>query len=246
MNKYLLTLVTLVSISLAVQAQQTYALITGVSAYKNSEMNLNSTTKDAKDLKAVLDKLGVKSAILTSKYANNQNIADKLNKIVATAKENDKIMFFFSGHGSSGVFCTYDDLFKYSDLVAILSKAKAREIYCFVDACMSGSVITSSDGYSWADNKNMTFMMGCRAEEFSYESAWVGHGFFTKSLLKALRGKAAKDGIMTVESLFNYIYKDVTAHTRQYEQIQHPQLIGPRSMFGNVLFKYQSKVARQK
>ncbi len=112
---------------------------------------------------------------------------------------------------------------------------------------MSGSVASvSSNGYDWASNKNMTFFMGCRAEEFSYESAWVGHGYFTKALLKALRGKASKDGTLTVLSLFNYVYKDVTAHTRQYEKVQHPQLIGPKSMFNNELFKYQSKVARKK
>ncbi len=247
MKKIFLTMMMLVTMSMAVNAQQTYALITGVSSYKDSEMNLGSTTKDAKDIKNVLDKLGVKSAILTSKYANNSNITEKLKKIVATAKENDKIMFFFSGHGSTGVFYTYDNLFRYSDLVAILSKAKAKEIYCFVDACMSGSVTSvSASGYDWANNKNMTFFMGCRAEEFSYESAWISHGFFTKSLLKGIRGKAAKNGTLTVQTLFDYIYKDVTAHTRQYDQIQHPQLIGPKGMLNNVLFKYQKKSTRKK
>lgn len=223
--------------TIAIYAQQTYALITGVSSYQDSDMNLGNTTKDAKDLKKVLDNLGVKTALLTSKYANNANIAEKLNKIVSVAKPEDKIMFFFSGHGSTGVFCTYDNVFYYSDLVKILSKAKAREIYCFVDACMSGSVQNiSSQGYNWAENKNMVFYMGCRPEEFSYENAWIGNGFFSKALLKGLRGKASKDGKITVRSLFDYIFKDVTAHTRNYQQVQHPQLIGPGSMHQNVLF----------
>ena len=237
MKKLLISMMVLLAACLGTRAQQTYALITGVSSYQNSDMNLGNTTKDAKDLKRVLDKLGVKSALLTSKYANRANIAEKLNKIVSVAKPEDKIMFFFSGHGSTGVFCTYDELFPYTELVSILSKAKAKEIYCFVDACMSGSVQDiSSQGYNWAQNKSMMFFMGCRPEEFSYENAWIGNGFFTKALLKGLRGKGSDNGTITVRSLFDYIYKDVTAHTRDYQQVQHPQLIGPGSMHQNVLF----------
>lgn len=236
--KKLLLIMMMVAMTIGVNAQQTYALIAGVSSYQNENMNLNTTTKDAKALKKVLDNMNVKSALLTSKYANRQNIADKLRKIVATAKKDDKIMFFFSGHGSTGEFCTYDGNFRYADLIDILSKASAREIYCFVDACMAGSVHTSSpEGYNWSENKNIVFFMGCRPEEFSYENAWISHSFFTKSLLKGLRGKAAENGVITVRSLFDYIYKDVTAHTRQFDKPQHPQLIGPQGLHQKVLFK---------
>ena len=237
MKRLFISFVVLFAVCVGASAQQTYALITGVSAYQNSDMNLGNTTKDAKDLKNVLDRLGVKSALLTSKYANHANIAEKLNKIVSVAKPEDKIMFFFSGHGSTGVFCTYDDLFPYTELVEILSKARAREIYCFVDACMSGSIQDiSSQGYDWAQNKNMIFFMGCKPDEFSYENAWIGNGFFSKALLKGLRGRGSTNGTITVLSLFDYIYRDVTAHTRNYDQVQHPQLIGPSSMHQNVLF----------
>lgn len=237
MKRLLFSLTLLICLGSVMVAQTTYALIAGVSAYQDSQMNLNNTTKDAKDLKRALDALHVKSALLTSKYANYDNIVSKLEKIVATAKENDKIMFFFSGHGATGNFCTYDRLFPYSNLVSILSKAKAKEIYCFVDACHSGSVHeTTAGNYDWAKNRNMIFCMGCKPEEFSYESGWVGNGFFTKSLLKGIRGKAARNGKITLRSLFDYIYKDVTAHTRQYDQVQHPMLIGPSTMHQNVLF----------
>jgi len=238
MKKFILTITLLMAFSLGLSAQQTYALVTGVSSYQDSEMNLGNTTKDAKDLKRVLDHLGVKSALLTSRYANNNNITEKLEKIVATAKPDDTIMFFFSGHGSTGVFCTYDGTFSYINLVNILSKAKAKQVYCFIDACRSGSVQNiSNEGYNWAENRNITFFMGCRPDEFSFENGWVGNGLFSKALLKGLRGKASAGGSITVRSLFDYIYKDVTAHTHNYEQVQHPQLIGPKTMHQNVLFK---------
>ena len=237
MKKLMTILVLLISISSLTVAQTTYALVAGVSAYQNSENNLGNTTKDAKELKKVLDQLGVKSALLTSKYANYANIADKLEKIVKTAKADDKIMFFFSGHGAPGNFCTYDQFFPYTKLVSILSQAKSREIYCFVDACHSGSVHETTTGnYDWAKNRNIIFCMGCKPDEFSYESGWIGNGFFSKALLKGIRGKAARDGKITLRQLFDYIYKDVTAHTRQYQQPQHPMLIGPSTMHQNVLF----------
>ena len=237
MKKVLLSLALLLLIGGVSVAQTTYALVTGVSAYQNSQMNLYNTTKDSKDIKRALDNLNIKSALLTSKYATNENITEKLNKIISVSKPGDKIMFFFSGHGTTGAFCTYDGLFYYSDLVAILQKAKDREIYCFVDACHSGSVQSASpNGYDWAQNRNMIFCMGCKPDEFSYESGWIGNGFFSKALIKGIRDKAARDGKITVRGLFDYIYKDVTAHTRQYEQVQHPMLIGPSTMHQNVLF----------
>jgi len=220
-------------------AQTTYALVAGVSSYQNPQNNLGNTTKDAKDIKKVLDKLNVKSALVTSKHANYANIKEKLEKIVSVAKSNDKIMFFFSGHGTTGAFCTYDELFPYSTLVSILRKAKAKEIYCFVDACMSGSVQdVSSSGYNWASNTNMMFFMGCRAEEFSWENQWIGNGNFSKALLKGLRGNADsnQDKKITAKELFNYISRDVTKHTQNNSTVQHPQLIGPSTMHDNVLF----------
>ena len=75
MKKILFSLLLLLNICSFTMAQTTYALIAGVSSYQNSEMNLGNTTKDAKDLKRVLDQLGVKSALLTSKFANYDNIA---------------------------------------------------------------------------------------------------------------------------------------------------------------------------
>ena len=95
MKRFLLCVMLFAGICSMIVAQTTYALIAGVSAYQNSEMNLGNTTKDAKELKSVLDRLNVKSALLTSKYANYDNIKTKLEKIVETAKSGDKIMFFF-------------------------------------------------------------------------------------------------------------------------------------------------------
>ena len=121
----------------------------------------------------------------------------------------------------------------------ILSKAKTKEVYCFIDACMSGSV--SPTEYEWADaHKGVSFMMSSRANEFSTENNWIGHGFYTQALLKGLRGKADKndDRQITLMELFLYVYNDVTARTHNYTQTQHPVLIGPSSSHDTVITRW--------
>lgn len=227
-------------ISLGINAQKTYALLTGISNYGVQNANLQNTTKDVKQLKTVLDNQGVIVTTLTSSNVTISNIEKKLNAIIQLAKPEDKIIFFFSGHGDTGLMLTYGpENFYYRDLMKILSKAKTKKVFCFVDACMSGSV--SPTEYDWANaHKGVTFMMSSRANEYSVENNWIGHGFYTQALLKGLRGKADKnnDRQITLMELFRYVYNDVTARTRNYKQVQHPVLIGPSSSHDTVIAKW--------
>ena len=227
-------------ISIGINAQKTYALLTGVSNYGIQSANLQNTTKDVKQLKKVFDKQGMIVTTLTSSNATIPNIEKKLNAIIQLAKPEDKIIFFFSGHGDTGMILTYGpESFYYRDLMKMLSKAKTKEVFCFIDACMSGSVTPTE--YEWADaHKGVTFMMSSRANEYSTENNWIGHGFYTQALLKGLRGKADKneDRQITLMELFRYVYNDVTARTQNYRQVQHPVLIGPSSSHDTVITKW--------
>ena len=136
--KRLLLFLIVISISIGINAQRTYALLTGVSNYGVQGANLQNTTKDVKQLKKVLDKQGMIVTTLTSSNATIPNIEKKLNAIIQLAKPEDKIIFFFSGHGDTGQIITYGpEGFYYRDLMNILSKAKTKEVFCFIDACMS-------------------------------------------------------------------------------------------------------------
>lgn len=245
----ILSLLLLTAISM--QAQKTYVLLTGVSNYGVDSINLYNTTKDVKQLKEkVCDKKGFTTAMLTSRYANHQNIVTKLNAIVKLAKPQDRIIFYFSGHGTYGGFVPHDrSLFNYQELVNILSKAKASKVYCFIDACMSGSVKSISANNFGIGNKNphICFLTASDATEISMEDSWVGHGYFTKALLKALQGIGAsdknKDKKITLDELFNYVSQDVVFRTRNAKQVQHPQLIPslsllPSSMQNEVLVEW--------
>lgn len=246
MKRILSTFVLLLLYVTTIFAQHTYVLLVGISNYGDEKTNLCQATKDVKSIKDVFNKQhNTTVAILTSKYASGNNIEEKLNAIIKLAKPTDKIVFCFSGHGTTGGFVSYGpQLFSYKSLVQILSKAKAKEIVCFIDACMSGSVQSdASTNYSisnYASHSSLTFVVASRADEISWENNWVGHGVFTKALLKGLRGASDKnaDKNVTLKELFDYIYNDVTARTKDTNAPQHPQMIGPSSSFETVITRW--------
>ncbi len=224
----------------SVEAQRTFVLLTGVSNYREEGVNLANTTKDVKELQQVFAKQGATVTVLTSKYVTHDEIVAKLDAIITLAQPEDKIIFFFSGHGDTGGFIAYGrQMFKYSELINILSTAKTSNIFCFIDACMSGSANDLlGTSFSFSSNEaKVVFFMSSRANEYSMENTWLGNGFFTKALIKGLRGKADENGDkqITVSELFSYIYADVTNRTKDQRYQQHPQLFGPKSRFSDVL-----------
>lgn len=238
MKKVISIIVIALTVVITAKAQRTYVLVTGVSNYGNSDDNLRQTTKDAKAFKVVMEQHTKDVTILTSKYANYDNILEKLRVICNRATSEDRVVFFFSGHGTPGGIVAYDKVISYGELANMLSRSRAKEKICFVDACHAGSVVSRSSGkYELADGgsdiEDMVFFMSSRADEYSAENQWLGAGHFTQALLKGLRGKADVDGDrkITVMELFRYIYKDVKHSTRNSPRPQHPQLIAPKSMY---------------
>lgn len=233
----------LILVALSMQAQKTYALLAGVSNYGDSNINLANTTKDVKRLRTICKSQDFITAMITSQNANHDNIVKKLQAIIRLAKQDDKIIFYFSGHGSPGGFVPSDrSFFNYQELVDILKKAKAKNVFCFIDACMSGSVKSiSANNFGIGNNSpSICFMTSSDATELSRESSLVGNGFFTKSLIKGLKGMSDKntDKSITLGELFKYIYNDVVHRTAGSDNEMHPQLLCPENMKGIVLTKY--------
>lgn len=227
-------------------AQRTYVLVTGVSRYQDQENNLQLTTRDAKAFKAVMEHQTRDISILTSKFANHDNILEKLRAICNRATSKDRVVFYFSGHGFPGGILAYDKVIYYHELTNLLASSAARDKIVYVDACHAGSVANKNTTGSYevvkdaASSDNMIFFMACRGDEFSVENVWAGDGYFTQSLLKGLRGKADANGdkAVTVIELFNYVYKDVLHSTGKSKYPQHPQLIAPRSCHNNVVMQW--------
>lgn len=214
---------------------RTYVMIVGVSAYQDSDNNLKATTNDAKAFRNIIKNQTKNITILTSKNANRANIMEKLRAICNRAQKGDNILFYYAGHGYAGGIFVYDGEIGYETLNDVLESTPASVIG-FIDACHSGSVKGNNSTYS-SPSGNIIYLMACRAEEYSVESPWIGHGYFTQSLLKGIRGvsDSNKDKKVTVNELFRYIYKDVLSTTAKLKVQQHPQLIGSKKLLNTVV-----------
>ncbi len=241
--KRILTLLVLAIILAVSTNARTFVLSMGVSRYQDNNNNLSQTTKDAKHFKEIMANHTKDITILTSKYANKENVLEKLRALANRAQKGDKIIVFFSGHGYPGGIVCYDKTLTYQEINDILSKSEASAKICFIDACHSGSVNDVRDNtqkYKAPTTGNIIYMMSSRADEYSMENAWVGHGFFTQALIKGLRGKADanNDKKITVNELFNYVYNDVQHTTAKMNDSQHPQLIGSKAIAEEVVIDW--------
>lgn len=247
-------LIALFSISF-VQAR-TFVLSAGVSNYGGRANNLRNPSNDAKAFKELMSLQTKDITLLTSKYATGDNILEKLRAICNRAQKGDRVVFFFSGHGSDdGTFCAYDRNVSYSEVVNVLDRSQASEIICYFDACFAGKVQNARSDKAtepeWSkavkSKDNTIFFVSSRPNEVSRDGLAFRAGYFTQALLKGLRGKADADAdkSITVLELFRYIYGDVSKRAERNvrpdgtREQQHPQLIGPKSMHNVVLAKWK-------
>ncbi|MDO5395453.1 MAG: caspase family protein [Bacteroidales bacterium] len=235
----LLLLICIVSI-LGLNAR-TFVLITGVSNYGNEQNNLGQSTKDAKRFKELMLTQTKDITLLTSSNVTRANVLEKLRAICNRAQAGDRVIFFYSGHGTPGAICGYDANITYNDLMNVMSTSAAKEKMCFIDACFAGTITGAATESSGTDDirskPGQAIFISSRPTEISRESPILGAGFFTQALLKGLRGKADKDANkqITVLELFKYIYGDVVKRSKG---AQHPQLIAPKDMYNAVVGKW--------
>lgn len=227
----LLFVLTLLFWSGAMSAR-TFVLCTGVSDYADPQINdLTRPGKDAVLFGKLMKTQTQDVTVLTSKHATAENIISSLRYICSVAKAEDRIIFFFSGHGGPDMIVAHDATIAYSTLDSVLKTAKSKTVMCFIDACFAGTAASNV-------RSNYVFFVSSRPDEVSQEEPhWVGAGFLSQALMKGMRGKADYNGDrkVTVIELFRYIYKDVT--TRSSEE-QHPQLIASKSMYDTVVVQW--------
>lgn len=227
---------------------RTFVLAAGVSDYENPEIpDLKRPGKDAMSFAQVMKTQTPDVTTLTSRHATRENVLAGLTALCNRAQSGDRIVFYFSGHGSDGQIYLYDRPIYYSELSQLFESTDADEIVCFIDACFSGSIANDLKN----TDKDIVFFLSSRPDEMSMEAAdWVGAGYLTQALMKGIQGKADSDGNreVTVIELFKYIYADVQQRIREFNKLmvasgneknsQHPQLIAAKKSFDLVLAKW--------
>lgn len=189
--------------------------------------------------------------LLTNQRATYQEIRTALFSFLAATQPDDLVLIFLAGHGVQDAinpdnffFLAHDSEFgnlggtaiPMWDLGNVMDYTiRSQRILVFADTCHSGAAL---DRGGANDGKNLNFfnkylevlarkkgrlvVTASQAHESSLETAKLGHGVFTGSLLLGLGGSAddnPADGVVTAGELVDYVQAKVPEET---EGEQHP------------------------
>ena len=228
---FLLVSLCLAVVSIQAQKSDIYVVSVGISNYQTIS-DLTLPEKDAKSI-AELYKRQTKNVILiTGKYATKARILKSLKDQFSRAKEQDMIVFAFSGHGYPGGICPYDMSAKdesgisYREIRGILKQSRAKRKIIFADACFSGGIRNNaSNNHQAHQDSDVLLFLSSRGGETSIESPFMVNGFFTTYLLRGLRGGADADRNrkITAKELFQFVSQGVKERSKDQ---QHPVMWG--------------------
>lgn len=207
-----------------------YLVSVGIADYPDGITDLKAPIKDAQTITWVYSKNSqIKYRQILNSRATNERIIATMNKLFSKAKQNDYVIFYFSGHGYEGGFKTYDGYLDYKEIRNAMAKSKCKNKIIFADACFSGKIRTKKpikqNEISATQKANVMLFLSSRDNEISLESAALKNGFFTTYLQKGLRGEADvnHDRTITAKELFNYVYNNVVNISNGK---QHPVMWG--------------------
>ena len=199
-----------------------WALVVGINKYENVRP-LNNAIEDAIAVKNMLINdfgfLRSNVNVLLNNEATQNNIKKQLDALVRSAKENDRVVFYFAGHGmteTSGlegidmgfllpVEGNKENLYlttiPMDELKRISDRSKAKHMLFLVDACYGGLAaqntrsLVSSDIPNYIEKISNEFSRqiitaGGKSEEVLEKDDWE-HSAFTKNILSGLKEKRA-------------------------------------------------------
>lgn len=226
-----------------------WALLIGVDKCE-AVGELNVCSADALALKSVLQQIGYPDNHITVLVDNNQsninalptigNVERAIKRLAQVAEADDKILFFFSGHGvtyngTSFLVPTDGDLTKGVALPWIkdqFAACKAKEKVMILDACHSGAAKgVSGITPDLKTAGNLVMLLSCEKAQVSWPDKQGRHSVFTSAVLEGLSGKAANtDRKVTHQTLAAYVRKSVKDWTYENQkEEQTPVMVADTS-----------------
>lgn len=219
------------------QAQQPnlYMVSAGVSQYTDMQP-LKCAHKDALDMAAMFKaqqgkQFGqVQVQTLTDNQATAANIDSAINAAKAQATADSVLIVYLAGHGGKGPnqaeygYCAFDKNINWSHLQRSLRGVPGKVIV-ILDTCQAGTVTGDS---------NILVICGSMAHQSGGEDMDVnGNGWFTKSLIEALRGRADAngDGTITLSEMETYVASRVSQISGG---MQNMQMLWPAAQIGGM------------
>ncbi len=235
------------------------AVVIGIDSYKNlsPRANLSFAEKDATDFKALLrsGRMGTNWEIedLVGPTATYEAVDLRLKLLRSELKENDLLIFFFSGHGfpdnkdrnSAYLFFQDSSLGKLPQTAMSLGTLrdwaiglKAKHVILFLDACRSGLLGTAKgtltltydalDAAQFGESPGKVAITSSIGADQSYEWPDGQNGYFTALLISALTERIARPksgSYLTIKDVYVALVRELPIATRSQQLEQIPILI---------------------
>ena len=149
--------------------------------------------------------------------------------------------YYFIAHDTNaqGIPSTGVPLKKIKDA---FDASPSQRAFLWLDFCHSGGIIprdleggrtterSSAGRWRWSRGRAKLIIAACTPEQKAYELG--AHGLFTDALLRGLKGEAANKGEVTINSLFDYIDRQMGSDR------QRPMMFG--QMTGRVVLMHHA------
>lgn len=230
----------------------TYVLVVGIDRYDDAKLaKLDCAESDARAVTAFFakdPKSPTRGACVVALYgaaATRANVLAKLQKHLSmnAVEPEDTAILYFAGHGLADARNDFylacrdtalDNLFGTGlaerDLAAAWSRIRAGRKLLLVDACHSGALrnVRGIGGVIAAPSaaSGSVTIAATDQGQLSVEDPKAGHGVFTIALLRGLGGEAARDGVVTPDSLGAYLSRTVPSLAARNGGAQSPSVNG--------------------
>lgn len=205
---------------------KTYAVCVGLTDYPGKSSDLHWSANDACTIKGLFETNGnAVVKLLTNAHATTRNVESAIAEMFTKAKENDAVIFFFSGHGIPGGFVCYDGILRYSAIDTAMSSSKASIKMVFADACYAGKARRKPKHIQETAETSIMYFLSSRTSETSLEKRSWRNSLFTAYLERGLRGGADnnQDRTITAKELFDFVSQGVAKASKNR---QHPVMWG--------------------
>lgn len=246
-----------------------FALVVGINAYEKLSPLLGAVN----DASAVADLLRSRFEfreedifVLLDQAATQRSVLDHLEILSQKASPDDRVLFFFAGHGATPrtnvssvdigyvatvesepnnwrTYLRIEDITRYSNLIA------GKHIFFVFDSCVSGLALTRDSGLN-PEVSVARWITGCMthrarqvlaaglAEQKVGDLTSDGHSIFTSYFLKALSGAAnGSEGEIIASQVMAYVVDNVQKDIRALQKPAHGDISGSEPG-GDFVFQY--------
>jgi len=237
------------------------ALVIGISDYPPPIRKLPAVANDVREMAKLLSSdqgqfpsQNVRS--LADGEATQKAVLKAIDSTFSNVEADDAVFAYLAGHGEvvagEYYFIAHDTTAQgianngvpLKRLKAAFDFLPSQQAFMWLDFCHSGGIIPRDFGTEPDDREVISralevvqgqgklIVAACTPGQKAYESAVVGHGLFTDALLRGLKGEAANKGEVTVNSLYDYIDRQMGGER------QRPMMFG--QMTGRVVLMHHT------